>query len=97
MCADSSHLLNFVLRNQRVASPHRLKLAARVETLAKLISDARVLYRLLGIFPIIAWAQSLNSDDTAPEDGRLRVIEKLQAWSMLLYYPMEHACTFKHA
>ncbi|SCV73473.1 BQ2448_7399 [Microbotryum intermedium] len=47
-------------------------------------------YRLFGLFPIIQWAQALNDPATRPADGQLTLINKLQAWSMLFYYPLEH-------
>lgn len=47
---------------------------------------------MFGIFPIIAWAQSLNDPATQPKDKQHLMIQKLQAWSMLLYYPLEHLC-----
>lgn len=49
-------------------------------------------YRLFGLLPIIQWAQSLNDPATAPKDSQIRLIERLQVWSMILYYPLEHWC-----
>lgn len=49
-------------------------------------------YRLFGIFPIISWAQSLNDPATQPKDKQQLLFNKIQAWSMLLYYPLEHCC-----
>ncbi|KAM0747035.1 hypothetical protein T439DRAFT_329299 [Meredithblackwellia eburnea MCA 4105] len=89
--AYSSHVILYVLRSKRVATKSRLLLAERIGKLGAIISDARVLYRLFGIFPIISWVQSLNDPATAPKDKRHALIEWLQGWSMLLYYPMEHA------
>lgn len=51
-------------------------------------------YRLFGLFPILQWAQSLNDPASAPKDKWLKVIQKAQVWSMLMYYPMEHYCKF---
>lgn len=51
-------------------------------------------YRLFGVFPMIQWAQSLNDEEA--QKGKDKVVlrlEKLQAWSMLIYYPLEHICT----
>ncbi|GAA5825059.1 hypothetical protein JCM11251_006080 [Rhodosporidiobolus azoricus] len=79
-----------VLNSKRFASKTRLDLAMRIEKLRATISDARVLYRLFGIFPIIQWAQSLNDPASQPADKQILLLEKLQAWSMLLYYPLEH-------
>lgn len=53
-------------------------------------------YRLFGLLPIIQWAQSLNDPATAPKDSQIRLLEKLQAWSMILYYPLEHWCKSCH-
>ena len=47
---------------------------------------------MFGIFTIIEWAQSLNDPATQPKDKQHLMIQKLQAWSMLLYYPLEHLC-----
>lgn len=54
-------------------------------------------YRLFGIFPIISWAQSLNSPNSAPTDTVQWWIQLVQVWSMLIYYPLEHWCTFPRA
>ncbi|KAL8278775.1 hypothetical protein RQP46_008844 [Phenoliferia psychrophenolica] len=89
--AYSSHVVMYILRSKRIATKSRLDLALRIGKLGSIISDARVLYRLLGIFPIISWVQSLNDPATAPKDKKLARIEWLQGWSMLIYYPMEHA------
>ncbi|KAK4048967.1 hypothetical protein OIO90_005602 [Microbotryomycetes sp. JL221] len=83
----SAYLAQAVLRSKRVS---KLDWADRVQKLQTLISDARVLYRLFGLLPILSWAQSLNDPKQAPSDGQLKLIEKLQCWSMLLYYPLEH-------
>jgi hypothetical protein len=53
-------------------------------------------YRLFGLFPILQWAQSLNDPASAPKDKWLRIINKAQVWSMLMYYPMEHYCESQH-
>ncbi|BGP41396.1 hypothetical protein JCM10449v2_005374 [Rhodotorula kratochvilovae] len=79
-----------VLNSKRFGNKTRRDLALRVEKLRATISDARVLYRLFGIFPIIAWAQSLNDPARQPKDKQLLTLQRLQAWSMLLYYPLEH-------
>lgn len=52
-------------------------------------------YRLLGLFPIISWAQSLNDPASAPKDKQLALIQKLQCWAMLVYYPLEHYCELR--
>jgi hypothetical protein len=42
---------------------------------------------------MIQWAQSLNNDESQKgKDRTVLKLEKLQAWSMLIYYPLEHIC-----
>ncbi|GAA5972116.1 hypothetical protein JCM11641_002503 [Rhodosporidiobolus odoratus] len=79
-----------ILNSKRFGNKARRDLAGRIEKLRAVISDARILYRLFGLFPILSWAQSLNDPETQPQDKQLFLLEKLQAWSMLLYYPLEH-------
>ncbi|BGP17652.1 hypothetical protein JCM10213_001305 [Rhodosporidiobolus nylandii] len=79
-----------LLNSKRFGSKARRDLAVRMEKLRATISDARVLYRLFGLFPILSWAQSLNDPASQPQDKQILLLEKLQAWSMLLYYPLEH-------
>lgn len=76
-------------------------MAAAVVALASKISDARMLFRFAGLLPILAWLRSLYSTGTRQvpattaeerSSRRLRAIEKVQAWSMVAYYPLEHAC-----
>ncbi|KDE09840.1 hypothetical protein MVLG_00238 [Microbotryum lychnidis-dioicae p1A1 Lamole] len=88
--AYSSHVIMHLLRSKRLATRSRLELANRMDKLRDVISDARTLYRLFGLFPIIQWAQALNDPAKRPADGQLALINKLQAWSMLFYYPLEH-------
>ena len=42
----------------------------------------------LGLFPIFQWL--INLERTPPATRNLLTIERLQGWSMLLYYPLEH-------
>ncbi|GAA5867940.1 hypothetical protein JCM8547_003420 [Rhodosporidiobolus lusitaniae] len=79
-----------LLNSKRFGTKARRDLAGRIEKLRATISDARVLYRLFGLFPMIAWAQSLNTEEAKKKDKQLLRLEKLQAWSMILYYPLEH-------
>ncbi|TNY19359.1 peroxisomal biogenesis factor 11 [Rhodotorula diobovata] len=79
-----------VLNSKRLRNKTRADVAIRIEKLRATISDARVLYRIFGIFPIIAWAQSLNDPARQPKDKQLLTLQRLQTWSMLLYYPLEH-------
>lgn len=43
---------------------------------------------VLGLLPIIQWLTSLERNP--PPTRRLHTIERLQGWSMLCYYPLEH-------
>ena len=61
--------------------------AQRVQKLSALISDARVLYRIWGILPIIKWMIGLER--SPPPTRLLHNIERIQGWSMLAYCPME--------
>ena len=42
----------------------------------------------LGILPIIQWLSSIERK--APTTRNLLTIERVQAWSMLLFYPLDH-------
>ncbi|SPO36198.1 uncharacterized protein PSFLO_01669 [Pseudozyma flocculosa] len=61
--------------------------AQRVAKLSALISDARVLFRIWGVLPILKWMVSLER--TPPPTRLLHNIERIQGWSMLAYCPME--------
>ncbi|GAA6028648.1 hypothetical protein JCM8097_007328 [Rhodosporidiobolus ruineniae] len=86
----AAYVVIAILNSKRFGSKTRRDLALRIEKLRATISDARVLYRLFGLFPIIEWAQSLNDPASQPKDKQLLLLNKLQAWSMILYYPLEH-------
>ncbi|KAF9060503.1 hypothetical protein BDP27DRAFT_1370463 [Rhodocollybia butyracea] len=62
--------------------------AARFSKLASNISDSRTLWRFWGLLSIIRWMTSLER--TAQPTRNLLNIERLQGWSMLGYYPLEH-------
>ncbi|KAG9103593.1 hypothetical protein FRC07_009962 [Ceratobasidium sp. 392] len=53
------------------------------------ISSARTLWNFWGLLPIIQWLTSLERSQ--PRSRKLLNIERLQALSMLVYYPLEHA------
>lgn len=89
--AYSAHIAQYILKHKSITNKKRLDLATRIGKVQAVVSDARVLFRIFGLFPIIQWAQSLNSPATAPKDKRIRWIERAQAWSMMLFYPMEAA------
>lgn len=71
----------------------RAGLAQSLSLLATKLSDARMLLRFAGLFPIISWMLSLERPETAPADRTTRNVQRLQVWSMLAYYPAEHICT----
>ncbi|KAG8959310.1 hypothetical protein FRC03_008155 [Tulasnella sp. 419] len=68
------------------------QLAVSFSKFAGLISDSRMLWRLFGLLPIIQWMSSLER--SPPANRRLLTIERLQALSMLGYYPLEHLYYF---
>jgi hypothetical protein len=43
-----------------------------------------------GILPIVQWLISLEHNPQAIPTRKLLTIERLQGWSMLAYYPLEH-------
>jgi len=62
--------------------------AVGLAKLGTLLSDARMLSNIWGLLPIIQWLTSLERNP--PPTRRLHTIERLQGWSMLCYYPLEH-------
>ncbi|WFD30369.1 hypothetical protein MSPP1_001388 [Malassezia sp. CBS 17886] len=79
------HALRQRMRLVGAATPS--KAAARVQSLGSVVADARVLYRIWGVLPIIQWLISLER--VPPPTRLLLVLERLQGWSMVLFYPME--------
>ncbi|KAE8212586.1 hypothetical protein CF327_g3776 [Tilletia walkeri] len=61
--------------------------AARIERLVALVSDARILFRIWGILPIVKWMIALER--TPPPTRLLHNLERIQGWSMLIYCPLE--------
>ncbi|KAK7058421.1 hypothetical protein VNI00_002055 [Paramarasmius palmivorus] len=62
--------------------------AAGCSNFARVISKSRTLYRFWGLIPIFQWMIALERN---PQPTRnLLNIERLQGWSMLGYYPLEH-------
>ncbi|CAO1618441.1 unnamed protein product [Sympodiomycopsis kandeliae] len=61
--------------------------ARRLEKLSGLISDARMLYRIWGLLPMIKWM--IDMERHTPPTRPLHMIERIQGWSMLIYCPME--------
>ncbi|TFK27502.1 hypothetical protein FA15DRAFT_666350 [Coprinopsis marcescibilis] len=62
--------------------------AAGYTKLAGVIGDSRTLWRFWGLLPIVQWLVSLERNP--PVTRTLLTIERLQGWSMLGYYPLEH-------
>ncbi|PPQ69186.1 hypothetical protein CVT25_006964 [Psilocybe cyanescens] len=58
------------------------------EKLAGILGDSRTLWRLWGLLPIFQWLISVERNP--PATRKLLTIERLQGWSMLAYYPLEH-------
>ncbi|TIA86687.1 hypothetical protein E3P99_03591 [Wallemia hederae] len=62
--------------------------SASLRSLGGLVGDHRVLLRLWGLLPMLQWAESIESERKV---SRLALnIERLQALSMTVYYPLEH-------
>lgn len=62
--------------------------APSLASFTNIISDARMLGRFWGLLPIFQWMISMERNP--PPTRTLHTIERLQGWSMLGYYPLEH-------
>lgn len=62
--------------------------APSLASFTSIISDARMLGRFWGLLPIFQWMISMERNP--PPTRTLHTIERLQGWSMLGYYPLEH-------
>lgn len=60
-----------------------------IHNLYAVVADARILFRIWGILPMIQWMISMER--TPPPNKYLLTLERLQGWSMVLYCPMEAA------
>ncbi|TDL19882.1 hypothetical protein BD410DRAFT_791503 [Rickenella mellea] len=83
--------LNLRARLQHKAGLRReatSKSAPALSKIASLIGDSRMLWRFWGLLPIYQWLVSLER--MHPPTRRLLTIERLQGWSMIAYYPLEH-------
>ncbi|EPQ52793.1 hypothetical protein GLOTRDRAFT_117498 [Gloeophyllum trabeum ATCC 11539] len=83
--------LSWRARIQAKAGLRKVPASQAAQGLAKLgslVGDARMLFRIWGLLPIVQWLISLERNP--PPTRRLLTIERLQGWSMLLYYPLEH-------
>ncbi|KIK87699.1 hypothetical protein PAXRUDRAFT_831827 [Paxillus rubicundulus Ve08.2h10] len=63
-------------------------IATSLTSFASLISDFKMLGRFLGLLPIVQWM--ITMERSPPPTRVLLIIERLQGWSMLAYYPLEH-------
>ncbi|KAF8627043.1 hypothetical protein AX17_006384 [Amanita inopinata Kibby_2008] len=84
-------LLNTRARLQYRAGMRKAPTSGAAEGYAKLsniIGDSRTLWRIWGLLPIVQWLISLERNPQPTR--RLLTIERLQGWSMLAYYPLEH-------
>ncbi|KAI0368011.1 hypothetical protein BV20DRAFT_969857 [Pilatotrama ljubarskyi] len=83
--------LHWRARLQYNAGLRKAPLSASANRLGKLggiISDARMLFRIWGLLPIFQWMIAMERSPAPTR--KLRTIERLQGWSMLAYYPLEH-------
>ncbi|KZT01383.1 uncharacterized protein LAESUDRAFT_731234 [Laetiporus sulphureus 93-53] len=83
--------LQFRARMQHNAGLRPAPVSASADGLAKLgsiLGDARMLFRIWGLLPIIQWLTSIERSH--PQTRKLLTIERLQGWSMIAYYPLEH-------
>jgi len=62
--------------------------AEGVAKLASMIGTARTVWGIWGLLPIIQWLVSIERKN--PSTRRLLTIERLQGWSMLFFYPLDH-------
>ncbi|KAG2067470.1 hypothetical protein BDR04DRAFT_1104991 [Suillus decipiens] len=62
--------------------------APSLASFSSIISDARTLGRFWGLLPIFQWMISMERNP--PPTRTLHTIERLQGWSMLGFYPLEH-------
>ncbi|KAH8100990.1 hypothetical protein BXZ70DRAFT_892779 [Cristinia sonorae] len=83
--------LHFRARMQHRAGMRQAPTSGSATALAKLgslLGDARMLSNIWGLLPIVQWLTSLERNP--PPTRKLHTIERLQGWSMLCYYPLEH-------
>ncbi|KAJ7158843.1 hypothetical protein C8R46DRAFT_402399 [Mycena filopes] len=64
--------------------------AGGISKFASAVSDSQMLGRFWGLLQIFQWLISLERSQQPTRN--LLTIERLQGWSMLGYYPLEHLC-----
>lgn len=77
------------LRKRSDKSSVILRLVPRIRALGSLTADARILFRIWAILPMVKWM--LDLERHLPLAPNLKLIERLQALSMVVYAPMEAA------
>ncbi|KAF8150061.1 hypothetical protein B0H34DRAFT_732268 [Crassisporium funariophilum] len=83
--------LHLRARLQHRAGLRKTPISSAADGYAKfgsLLGDSRTLWRIWGLLPIFQWLVSLER--SPPATRNLLTIERLQGWSMLAYYPLEH-------
>ncbi|VDB83761.1 unnamed protein product [Peniophora sp. CBMAI 1063] len=84
-------ILHLRARIQQRAGLRKTTTSSSAESLTKLaslISDARALWGMWGILPIIQWLVALER--APPPTRKLLNIERTQGWAMLAFYPLDH-------
>ncbi|KAJ6607383.1 hypothetical protein B0H10DRAFT_2072096 [Mycena sp. CBHHK59/15] len=93
VCKILVPLLNLRARIQHRAGLRKVPVSNAADGFGKfagLVSDSQMLGRFGGLLQIFQWLISL---ERSPQPTRnLLTIERLQGWSMLGYYPLEHLC-----
>lgn len=70
------------------AASSAISLAQRIQNLASPVSDFRILLRYYGLLPMV---QYMNYLEYNPPSSKIALtIERLQNWSNIIYYPLEH-------
>ncbi|KAI6042587.1 hypothetical protein EDC04DRAFT_3108713 [Pisolithus marmoratus] len=67
---------------------HTRNVSSSFSKFSNIIGDFRMLGRFCGLFPVLQWMISMERNP--PPTRALLNIERLQGWSMLVYYPLEH-------
>lgn len=81
--------LHRLLRRIGAARTKESTVVPRIRSLYAVVADARILFRIWGILPMVQWMISMER--TPPPNKYLLMLERLQGWSMVLYCPMEAA------
>jgi len=93
VCKILVHLLRLRARIQHRAGFRKVPVSSSADAFGKFasaVSDSQMLGRFWGLLQIFQWLISLER--TQQPTRNLLTIERLQGWSMLGYYPLEHLC-----